>query len=46
MIEAARVVENLLPIGNIPQTESQARELLGLEPEQQREAWQNSHRNI
>lgn len=40
-IEAAEVARNLLPIGNIlPATESQARPLTGLEPEEQREVWQ------
>jgi len=40
LIEAAEVTINLLPIGNIlPATESQARPLTSLEPEQQREAW-------
>ena len=37
MIEAAGVAENLLPIGNIPQNEAQARELVPLSPERQRE---------
>ena len=36
MIDAATVAENLLPIGNIPATESQARPLAQLEPEVQR----------
>ena len=36
MIEAAVVTENLLPIGNIPATERQARPLTQLEPEVQR----------
>jgi hypothetical protein len=35
-IEAASVVANLTPIGVIPRTESQARELTRLTPEQQR----------
>lgn len=40
LIGAAEVVGNLSPIGNIlPTTESQARPLTQLEPEQQREAW-------
>lgn len=39
-IGAVEVVNNLLPIGNIlPATESQARPLTALAPEQQREAW-------
>lgn len=38
LINAAEVVENLLPIGNSPATESQARPLAPLSPEQQREA--------
>ena len=40
-MQAAKVVDNLSPMGDIPlpQTERQARELVGLEPEQQREAW-------
>lgn len=39
LIQAAGVVENLVPIGTIPETESQARPLTQLEPEQQCEAW-------
>lgn len=39
MIEAAVVAKNLLPIGNIPAAESQARPLAPLKPEQQRAAW-------
>lgn len=40
LIEAAEVSGNLLPIGNkMPTTESQARPLAQLEPDQQREAW-------
>lgn len=43
VIGAADVVSNLLPIGNngdpLPANESQARPLVGLEPEQQQEAW-------
>ena len=40
MIEAATVMDNLLPIGNIaPATESQARPLVSLPPEAQREVW-------
>jgi hypothetical protein len=39
LIGAAEVVGNLVPIGTIPATESQARPLARLEPEQQREAW-------
>lgn len=42
MIDAATVTENLLPIGNIPATESQARPLTSLAPDQQREAWQRA----
>lgn len=42
MIEAAAVADNLLPIGNIPATESQARPLTTLEPEQQREVWRQA----
>lgn len=38
-IEAAQVASNLLPIGNIPATESQVRPLTNLEPEEQREVW-------
>jgi len=41
-IEAAKVAANLLPIGNIPATESQARPLTVLEPAQQREVWQRA----
>jgi hypothetical protein len=40
LIDGAETAENLLPIGNVqPTTESQVRPLAGLEPEQQREAW-------
>lgn len=39
IIDAAEVANNLLPIGNIPATESQARPLTRLEPEVQREVW-------
>lgn len=42
LIDAATVADNLLPIGNIPTTESQARPLTVLEPAQQREAWQRA----
>lgn len=40
MIEASEVVSNVLPIGNIPRTESQARPLTKLEPELQQKAWE------
>ncbi len=36
---AAVVVNNLSPIGNIPKTETQARSLTQLPPEQQQAAW-------
>lgn len=39
LIQAAEVARNLVPIGTIPATESQARPLTRLEPEVQREAW-------
>lgn len=39
LIDAAEVGNNLLPIGNIPQTESQARPLTRLEPEVQVDVW-------
>lgn len=39
LIQAAEVADNLRPFGLIPQTESQARPLTHLEPDQQREAW-------
>lgn len=42
MIDSAEVVSNLTPIGVIPNTESQARPLTVLEPQQQREAWQRA----
>lgn len=41
IIDAAEVANNLLPIGNIPQTESQARPLTRLEPEVQKEVWRD-----
>lgn len=40
LIDAASVTLNLLPIGNIPANEAQARELTGLTPDEQREVWQ------
>jgi hypothetical protein len=40
LIDASEVASNLLPIGNIPANESQARELTTLEPEAQRLGWQ------
>lgn len=39
LIEASEVIGHLLPTGNIPQSERQARPLAGLEPEVQRAAW-------
>jgi phage N-6-adenine-methyltransferase len=42
LIAGAEATGNLLPIGNTPRTESQVRPLVGLEPEQQREAWQRA----
>ena len=39
LIDAAQVSVNLSPIGDIPKTESVARPLVSLPPEQQREAW-------
>ena len=42
LISATQTVENLSPIGDIPATESQVRELSGLNPEAQREAWRKA----
>jgi hypothetical protein len=39
LIGASGVAENLLPTGNIPANEAQARPLVGLAPDQQRDAW-------
>jgi len=39
MIDAAKVVENLSPIGDTPPNEAQTRELARLAPEQQRKVW-------
>jgi hypothetical protein len=40
MIEAAEIRDNLSPIGDkLPENESQARALNGLEPDQQRQVW-------
>jgi DNA modification methylase len=39
LIEASSVAENLLPVGNIPTSERQARPLASLDPDEQREAW-------
>jgi len=41
-IDAAKVADNLLPMGNIPTSERQARPLTKLEPEQQREVWREA----
>jgi len=38
-IAASETVANLEPIGSIPASESQARPLTSLEPDQQRQAW-------
>lgn len=45
LIEAARVVENLSKLGTmvpIPSNERQARELAGLDPEEQRKVWEKA----
>lgn len=42
LIAAAEVTANLVPIGTIPATESQARPLTTLEPDQQRAAWRRA----
>lgn len=42
LMTSAEIANNLLPIGNIPQTESQARPLARLEPEQQIIAWETA----
>lgn len=42
MIEGAKTADNLLPIGNTPVNEAQARPLTRLEPEKQREVWQEA----
>ena len=39
LIDSAKVVANLSPIGDIPRTESQARPLTSLPPEAQHIAW-------
>lgn len=44
IMEAAEIAADLLPIGNVAQTESQARELARLpDPESRREVWQHVH---
>lgn len=40
LMSAAVIVENLLPIGNKPDNEAQARELVGLQPQEQQIVWQ------
>lgn len=40
LIDAAEVISNLLPIGNTPTTESQARELAPLDADLQKAVWQ------
>lgn len=42
LIEAARTCQNLKDVGKVPRTERVARELGGLPPEQQRDAWQEA----
>ena len=42
MIEGAKTADNLLPIGNTPVNEAQARPLTRLEPERQDAAWQEA----
>jgi len=43
LMGSAKVIETLSPIGDIkPTTESQARPLAKLEPEQQRKVWQKT----
>lgn len=42
IMAAADVASNLLPIGNIPANEAQARPLAALDPEAQRKAWQRA----
>lgn len=39
LIDAAQVVENLLPIGNVPASESQTRELASFEADVQKAIW-------
>lgn len=39
LIDAAQVVDNLLPIGNVPTNEAQARELAPFTPEVQKAVW-------
>ena len=39
LMDAAEVIENLSTIVDKPKNKAQVRELVGLEPEQQREAW-------
>ena len=47
LIDAVSVIDNLLPVGNTPTSERQARELAPLrnEPEQMREVWQEVNAN-
>lgn len=42
MIEASAIVAHLGPMGPIPSSERQARELAGLEPDEQREVWRKA----
>lgn len=42
LIESANVITNLSPMGDIPTSERQARELVGLEKEQQQQAWKEA----
>jgi hypothetical protein len=42
MIESAKVIKNLLPMGNKPESERQARVLAPLPPQEQREVWKEA----
>ena len=42
LIEAAQIVENLSPMGDIPTSERQVRELAGLTPDEQRQVWKKA----
>jgi hypothetical protein len=45
LIQATEVVKKLVPMGTTPANESVARELTGLDPEEQREVWNRAVEN-
>jgi len=46
LIDAAEVADNISPAGEAPDTERQARELVGLSPEGQAEVWEDATEDV